>query len=311
MTEGPDEENRELRAARWEPDAGIPTFRRPFPWHWAGLALVLVVGIGLYAKHSRETKLDALEARLVREHTTQVRSHAGEIDRFRQSVEGMVVRAARMPEPSSLEPGFTVESLRGRPGVYIRIRERDTASAAAIGEALSSMEPDAIPRCLGITPVAMRTLYTKSELLKPEWLLRARGSRDTIRLRVRIDEVERFARRDLPVLRSIVESEYVLVSVVRGDTRETSAVDAYVFDARSGALRLATRTRAEGVLITGRISGYRAPTPSAAALAMSGAMDCSIASQIRTRTGEFGAATASSASSPSPTPLDAGVELQH
>ena len=52
------------------------------------------------------------------------------------------------------------------------------------------MEPDAIPRCLGLTPVAMRTLYTKSELLRPEWLTRARATRDTIRLRVRIDEVE-------------------------------------------------------------------------------------------------------------------------
>lgn len=296
-----------LRAARWEPEVDTREFRRPLPWLAIGVVLAIGLAIALYVHHRSTEERRDLRAQLVHDYGTKIASGARGVTRFRAAVERMIQQAARTHAPDALEPGFTLDSLRGKPGVYIRLRESEAATSETISHALEIMEPDAIPHCLGITPVAMRTLYTRYRPITAAWLASARNTTDALRLTVRIDEVDRFASRDLPVLQSIAASDYVLVTIIRGESRATDEVDVFVFDAHSGAVRLATNTKANGYLITARVEGYRAPTPSQEALARSGAVDCSIAAQARTRTGEFGAAEASGPSAPTPTPIDAGV----
>jgi len=296
--QGPGED---LRGARWEPAGhGGPPFRRPLPWLAIGVVVLVLFGAFAWSMRSRAIEIRDKRSELVRRHSAVIGDRGVAITRFRTNVERMLTRAAGMHHPDVLEPGFELDSLRGRSGVYIRLRERDAVSSRTIRHTLESMEPDAIPHCLGLTPVAMRTLYTKDAPLTGEWLRQAQATTDQLRLNVRLDEIERFARRDLPVLESIAQSDYVLATIIRGESRSRDEVDLFVFDARTGAIRLATNTKANGYLLTARIEGYRAPSPSQEALARSGATDCSIAAQARTRTGEFGAAVGNG-------PADAGV----
>lgn len=291
----------ELRAARWEPETVDTSFRRPFPWIPVVLVTLLLVGGGVFMFQRTQREIRDLRVQLVRTHAERIGNRAGRVRSFRTRVEGMILRAAAMKHPDAVAPGFTFDSLRGRRGVYVRLREADTVSREAIAHALEIMEPDAIAHCLGITPVAMRTLYTKFAPLTGDWLRTATDSTDGLRLRVRIDEIRRYAERDLPALESIADSEYLLLGIIRGESRAHDDVDMYVFDPRDGTLRFAWNTRANGYLLTVRVAGYHAPNPSREALARSGATDCSIAAQSRTRTGEFGAASGSG-------PGDAGVE---
>ncbi len=293
-------ERDELHAARWDPEKTDASFRRPFPWLTASVIVALLAAGGFFLLRRSQNEVAELRAELVRTHSERIGERALRIRGFRNDVETMILRAAALRSPDVSAPGFTFESLRGRPGVYVRLREADAASRDSISRALEIMEPDAIAHCFGLTPVAMRTLYTKCAPLTGQWLQQARELDDALRLRVRVDEIRRYAERDLPALESISESEYLLLTIVRGESRARDEVDVYLFDARTKELRFGWNTRANGYLLTARIAGYSAPSPSVEALARSGATDCSIAAQARTRTGEFGAATGSG-------PLDAGM----
>jgi hypothetical protein len=175
--------------------------------------------------------------------------------------------------------------------VYLRVREADLESRESLAEAALTMEPDAIARCLGLSPVSARVLYERGGFLDPAWIRQASEANGVLELRVLEDQMERHIDRDLPLLLGVAGAEYFLLVIVRGDDRSTAPVDVHLVDIHGTANdeALTARIRGQGALVPVRAifdGAPRGPALPAAALERSGALDCSIAAQMKALAGE-------------------------
>jgi hypothetical protein len=91
-------------------------------------------------------------------------------------------------------------------------------------------------------------------------------------------------RTDLPAVMSLTKSDWLLLIVQQGDNRRDHPVDVFLWDLRSGAKLLGARIQAQGALMPARVRTAGAPAAPRLTednLKGSGAIDCSIAMQIK------------------------------
>ena len=269
---------------------GRRAFGPRLPWKWliiGGSALTILLG-GYWLREWRRT--EELRAQILRAYEDGLTPSVERYQSFRQKLEGWITEAANQDPPAThADPRLRISALHRGQGLYLRLRADDAKNAEGIARGAASMEADAITRCLGISPISARGLYEKGDFLDPSWIDRARDASGYMRLRVVDDELSRRTDRDLPMLLNMMQSQYFLLVIERGDRRSEHPVDAYLWDLRRDELLLSGRTEAHGLLIPvqirmedGRPAGRRA----AGNVQTGGAADCSIAAQIKEIAGE-------------------------
>ncbi|MFW6050597.1 MAG: hypothetical protein ACODAU_05455 [Myxococcota bacterium] len=262
-------------------------FRKGLPWKWILLGAAFAATlVGLFWLRQAR-RADALRTNMRTLHGEVVTPAAERIDRFRQRIERWTMRAAEeAPEPWA-DPRLTFAGLHDAQGVYLRIPAEAAGSPEDIAEAARTMGKDAIARCLGLSPTSLRGLYERTGFLSPDWLAQVDRADGLMRLRVLDDDLARRVKRDLPILLHLLQSDYFLLVLERGDDRREAPVDVYLWDLRENRALLRTRTEAEGLLLPVRISMGDAPrTAGKPKLRSAGAFDCSIAAQVKSLTGE-------------------------
>jgi hypothetical protein len=296
--------NESLRPATYGDSSKEASFRPRSPW--AGLLFVvsaIALAVGLY-RWNEARKADEVRTKILTAFQDEVGPAAPRLRDFRERIERWVVEAEGIDDGETwARPGFAIDELHTLRGVYLRIAEEDATDVDALRQAASAMVPDAIGRCLGLSPVALRGFYERGRFLHEGFVDEIEGTDDVMRLRVIEEQLRNNLRRDLPLLVSMAESEYFLLVVQRGETRHENPVDFYLWDMRrdTDALLMRTRAKARGMLITARIGLPGAPYQKRpdVSLRRSGAQDCSLASQARAATG---AAPVEFASDPPPPP---------
>jgi hypothetical protein len=283
-------------------------FKPPSPWKWIVAVTIALAGIIGYYQWRERSKAAALRDEIVQTYGAEVEPVAQRVRDFRDKLESWVRQVAHDAPETWADERLDLSGLHGASGVYLRVHEDAVDDPEALSNAGRSMGPDAIARCLGLSPLSLRGLYERAAFVEPEWLERVNAADDNLRLRVIKDELERRSSRDLPVLMDMVQSDYFLLAVQHGSDRREHPVDVYLWDLRRDALLLKTRTQARGALIPVRVGIGDTPYGTAPAPQLrAGVTDCSIASQVRQAAGG-GAAEVDSDMPVAPPPEEADAD---
>lgn len=262
-------------------------FKPPSPWKWIVAVTVALAGIIGYYQWRERSKEQALRESIVQAYGAEVEPVAQRVRAFREKLEGWITEVAHDVPETWADERLDLSGLHGASGVYLRIHEDAVDDPGTLADAGRSMGPDAIARCLGLSPLSLRGLYERATFVEPQWLERVNAADDNLRLRVIEDELERRTSRDLPVLMDMVQSDYFLLAIQHGSDRREHPVDVYLWDLRRDALLLKTRTQARGALIPVRVAIGDTPYGTAPAPQLrAGVTDCSIASQVREAAGD-------------------------
>jgi hypothetical protein len=278
-----------LEAAR--PDTGDDerAFAHRLPWKWivGGCVVVTLVLGGYWFK--REAEANALRGQILRVANGDLAQIGARFTTFLDKIETLVIAEARRSEPERfVDPRLRIASLGTGQGLYLRVNAADATDPDKLAAAAQLMEGDAITRCLGVAPASARSLYALKGFLGPELVERANTTTSVMGLRVIDDELRRRMVRDLPPVANLMQSDWFLLVLQRGENRRDHPVDVYLWDLRTSRRLLAVRTRANGMLVPVRIElpgvepGPRLPQN----LRSGGANDCSIAAQVKELTGE-------------------------
>jgi hypothetical protein len=289
-------------------DAG---FGPRIPW------IKLLVGVTLVASalgfyfYREARKVDAVRAEILSGFQAEIGPVAPRLRAFRERIERWVLEAQAIDDGESWsKPGFHFDELHDLRGVYLRISEAHAGDVESLRVAAASMAPDAIGRCLGISPLALRGFYERGRFMNEGFIEDVGSTDDIMRLRVMAEQLRGNLRRDLPLVLGTTESDYFLLVVQRGESRHRQPVDFYLWDLRpeNGQLLVRARAEARGALLTARIGLPGAPRTKRPDISprRTGAQDCSLAAQVRAATGEapieFQSEIAEPTPSPSPTP---------
>jgi hypothetical protein len=298
-----------LRPAR--PDDDESTAYGPrVPWLWIVLGAVAatILGGGWYWRESE--KESRLRGEILSVYDQRVAPVGERYRTFRDRIDGWVAEVARQdpPEPF-VDPRLRISALHTGQGVYLRLRADAAGSPADIERGAREMGPDAITRCMGITPLSLRGFYEQARILDPAWRQGVVDASGVMRLRVLDDELRRGAETELPNALNAIGSRYFLLVLQRGPSRRDAPVDVFMWDLRAGVKLLSTRTDPDGVLVPVRARFEGAPpSPRVPHNPDSmGAVDCSIASQVKALTGEPAMTFGSEIEAP---PADAGLAAE-
>ena len=303
--------NEPLKPARFdESGAEGKAFKAKVPWKWIlGIAFVLAAAFGWYNWRERSNALQIRGgiAASYEAHVVPVRER---VFAFREKLEAWVQEAAEQNPPETYaDSRLNLAGLHRAQGLYMRIHVDHTGDSESISNATRLMDPDAISRCLGLSPSSLKGFYDRLGFLSPEWLEEVEeAGDDNLRLRVLEEQLRNRVARDLPLMLDAERSDYFLLVIQRGETRREHPVDVFLWDVQRETLLLRTRAQARGTFIPVRIAigdtpyGKAPPPPRS-----TGVSDCSIASQVRAVAGE-GAPGVGSEMPVAPDEPDAGVE---
>lgn len=276
------------------PDAaeseGRPSYAPRLPWKWI---IVGVVGVGLlFASYyvRRGQRQEALrEQMLALLQEERFRELSERYLGFRRELEEKVVEAVEGGEPETyVDPRLNISGLRAGEGLYLRVPADFVTSQERVEGAAMAMEPDAIMRCLGLAPTSARGVYEKGYFLTPSYEDEIRREPDMMELRVMDDQLGRHVQVDAPVVASMLQADWFMLVVQRGETRAESPVDVFLWDLRRDQQLLRARIQGRGLLVPVRLrfDGVNNPeAPGRPQVRSAGATDCSIASQIRALAG--------------------------
>src|SRR5262249_42601232 len=121
----------------------------------------------------------------------------------------------------------------------------------------------------------------------PEWLDALRREGDVTRLRVIEDQLGRHVHVDVPVVSTMMRADWFMLVIQQGENRRDFPVDVYLWDLHEQRQLLRARIQGRGLLVPVRVQfpGIDPGPPVHSNLTTGGAQDCSIASQIRSLTG--------------------------
>lgn len=266
------------------------SFLPRLPWKWIAISVIgILVLVAAYywrrGQRTEETRADILQLLEQPQISTLAERYLG----YRERLETFVVRAARAGEPEDwADPRLNIAGLRSGEGLYMRVMLEDARDRERIARSALTMEPDSITRCLGLSPTSVRGLYETGDFLTPEWADAVRREPDLTRLQSRRAELRDKVRTDGPVLASMMDADWFMLVIQRGENRMQHPVDVYLWDLRRNEQLLRARIQARGVLMPVRMQfgGVNNPEPEARPPVRSGAAnDCSIAQELRALTG--------------------------
>jgi hypothetical protein len=291
-----------LAPAQPEPEelSGRPGYMPKIRWGAIlGIVGAVILAISFYQAREAQ-RSDELRRQLLESHERQLSTVSERYQAFRSRIERWTMEAATAGEPEQMvDPRLRVAGLHDGEGLYLRLLASDATSPEGVARGATSMETDALTRCLGIAPLSARGLYEHGDFLMPEWVEGVRDERDFLRLRVLDEQLAGHVVADLPVLSTLMQAEYFLLVLQQGENRRDAPVDVYLWDLREERQLLAARIQARGVLLPVHIRSLvpeapAAPSPEAPpSMTSGGAHDCSIASQIKALTGEAAVAVSS------------------
>ena len=273
--------------ARPPEDAETAVFGPRFPWKYIAIAVVtitLVVG-GYLLKEAQ--KAAQLRAQIVRVHE-ELDEPRKRYFAFRDKVEKLILSASAGVKTDEVDKRLRVEGLRSGRGLYLRLRAADIKDAKALAAGAELVDADVINACMGLAPVSGRGLWAQGAFLDPKHVEEAKNERSVMKLRVADEMLARKIRTDLPAVMSLTKSDWLLLVVQQGDNRRDHPVDVFLWDLRSDTRLLSARIKAQGALMPARVRTAGAPASPRLTdenLKGSGAIDCSIAMQIKALAG--------------------------
>jgi hypothetical protein len=277
----------QLHPARPDVEGGArPAYLPKLPWKWIGGAAAFLT-LSLGTCHYRERQeIAARRAGVLDVHRSQLGPLGARYDALLAKIyRNTAGAAARKPE-SYVDPRLKLDALGSSPGIYLRLNARHATDPEQIANASLDEQKDAIPACLGLSPVWFPELYAHGTFLESRFIKQAESAESVMKLRVIEEELRQRARRDLPFVIEALKAQWFMLSLTRGDNRRDAPVDVYLWDLRNDALLLATRAQADGVLVSARIAvGGQKPGQYASGDQSGAAQDCSIASQLRALAG--------------------------
>ncbi len=296
-----------LRPATYGESPKEAGFVPRMPWAKLLFAVTLIASAVAFYFYREARKVDAARAEILANFQSEIGPVAPQLRGFRERIERWVVEAQAIDDGESwAKPGFQFEELHDLRGVYLRIAEEDARDVEKLRAAAASMAPDAIGRCLGVAPVALRGFYERGRFMNEGFIEEVERTEDLMRLRVIGEQLRGNLRRDLPLVLGTTEADYFLLVVQRGQTRHRNPVDFYLWDLRPerGELLVRARAEARGALFTARIGLPGAPRTKAPDISprRTGAQDCSLAAQVRAATGQAPIEFRSELPEPTPTP---------
>ena len=296
-------EVRELRPARPDIQGEEPAYMPKPPWKWI-LSLLAFGALAFVIYTTREAEeASALRTAVLAAHERDLAPIVSRYEDLVGKINGWVVQAAHAEkiEPY-VDPRLNVDALHKGDGLYMRIKRHEAKTPDGIVSGLDAMEPDAIARCLGLTPRSVGEMYARGSFLTSEWISQAKETDNVMKLRVIAEEIRQRSERDLPFVAEAVRSQWLMFVLEHGENRRDAPVDVYLYDLRSNKLLLRDHVQAQGALVSARIAVAGVKPGHYASGAQTGAaQDCSIASDLRALTGK-GAATFGAEP---PTPKDA------
>ena len=265
--------------------------------------MAVILGIaGVFAFYAirQDRRREALRSHMLALHETELRSVSERYLAFRRRIEELVMETRDAGEPDTwADPHLNISGLRSGEGLYLRLGADWTNEPERIEGAALAMERDAITRCLGLAPTSLRGLYESGYFLTSEWVDQVRVEQDMMALRVLDDQLGRHIQVDAPVVLSMMQADWFLLVVQRGENRRDHPVDVYLWDLRRNRQLLRARIQGRGLLVPVRLAfegTNPAPAPGRPQVRSGAANDCSIASQIRALTGadtlDFGSGAA-------------------
>lgn len=254
------------------------------PWRYVllgTLSLLVVVGGYLWKE---QNKAIALRASILRVHETQLAPARDAYLAARAKLERLIISAASGPSDDYFDKRLNLLGLRSGSGLYMRIPLAQAVSSPKIVAATKAMQPDAIPSCLGLSPLSARGLYETGAFLLPEFIAHLNDQNSVMHLRVRDDELSHHIRADLPSIMNMIHSQWFMLVLEEGQNRRDAPVRAFLWDLAHDALLLRARVKSQGILITSHILSKgvepeRAPEPNEHNA--EAANDCSISAAIR------------------------------
>jgi hypothetical protein len=281
------------------------SFAPNFPWKWVipiGLAIVGFVGFYQWRDRTRTHELKQTIASAYQGNVVPVRERS---DAFRAIIEGWIEEAAAAPPENWADPRLDLARLHRAEGIYLRLHQSHTTSREQIVEGARTMEPDAITRCLGLSPVSLRGFYERLDVLDPAWFDEVRATDDVLRLRVLQEQLDVRIERDFPVMLDVARADYFMLTIQHGEDRRSAPVDVFLWDLQRREPLLRARVQARGTFLPARIAIGDAPTAAAQRLPeRAGLVDCSIASLVR----EVAGRPAASVTSEMPAPPSPATE---
>ncbi|MCB9595935.1 MAG: hypothetical protein H6719_24660 [Sandaracinaceae bacterium] len=247
-----------------------------------------VIGVFAFYLIRQDRRKEALREQMLDLHEEQLTDVAERYMGFRHRLETLVQQAAEGGEPETWsDPRLNLSGLRGGEGLYLRINAEAATGPTEIEQAALVMDADAITRCLGLAPMSVRGLYERGEFLTPAWVDGLREEQDMMALRVFEDQLGRHIQVDAPVVLSMMQADWFLLVLQRGESRRDHPVDVFLWDLRRNTQLLRARIQGRGLLVPVRLRFEGVPQGAPATMnpRSGGATDCSIASQLRALTG--------------------------
>lgn len=276
----------QLRPARPDPEGKRPSYMPRLPWKWiGGLGLFFSLSIGTCQIRERQ-EVAAMKASVLKAQQTQLGSLATRYNKLAGQVYRFTTAAGQRRPESYVDPRLKLSVLGSGKGVYLRLKANDAVDTPHIQSGGLDMQPDAIPACLGLSPVWFPELYAHGTFLEPRFTDQAKSADTVLKLRVIAEELRQRSQRDLPFVAEALNAQWFMLVLERGDNRRDAPVDAYIWDLRDDTLLFSGSAQADGVLVSARIAvAGTTPGQYAAGKQSGAAQDCSIAAKLRALSG--------------------------
>jgi hypothetical protein len=281
---GKDKLQARLVPARPATDADSSGFMPRIPWRLIALgASIAVVLFGLYALNQRR-KVAALRQQVLRVHESVLAEPVRRYGDFRKLLEDLIVGAAAQPPDDYVDPRLRLSGLHAGKGLYLRLGAESATTRQRIATAARAFEPDSVPSCLGLGPLAARGIWEHGEFLLPAWRDEVRKQDNLMALRVTDTVLSNHIKLDLPAVTELLRSDWFLLVLDRGQSDAQALVDVWLWDLHSKQTLLRGRFHADGILLPVRVRSKDAPPSpvlSPQPRKSPVAEDCSIATQVK------------------------------
>ena len=258
------------------------SFRTRPPWKLIlGLLLAVAVGVGLYT-YRQWRRVEAYRTNLNEAFDVSVAPVLRDARAFEDELTRHLLIASKGAAERHVATGLEFDRLRAEGIVYARVRLTGLDDRQKALEQVKEQNVDALGACLGISIRPAKDAFASVETFDEAWAEDVEKSSELMRLRLRMNQLERAVDGELLPIRTTLDARYLMAFVVQGQSRLRDPIDVFLWDRADGTLLLRTRVEADGKLIPvrNRIGGSAGKVsienedPIAAA-------DCSIATQIK------------------------------
>jgi hypothetical protein len=288
-----------LEPARPEAGENPSEYMPRIPWKWVlGIGAFLTLSVGTCHLRDRQ-ELEALRHSIRETYDADLAPVVKRYGKVSEHIRSHVLAAAEKPAERYVDPRLKLDVLGTSPGLYLRVRATEGRRGEALFSDSATLPPDAIGRCLGLSPADANDLLRRGTFLEPAFIAQAEDADSIMKLRVVAEEMRQRSERDLPALAEAVQAKWFLLSVERGESRQRGPVDVYLWDIDEDALLLSAHTESHGALVAARIAvGGVTPQAYPDGAQTGGAQDCAIANSVRAIAG--GGAPAFASAPPTP-----------